>query len=141
MLNCLQRVADVLLATETPATTAKTPGSIYLVREAFDVADAAVRKSLGEPISRLHEILGMQVREKSLSQLCDDERAADLTSWLTIYRVLQGTEFQSTPGQLDRRREAGVRPGPDRRPGICEKARPHANRRIRRPPRTLLRGD
>jgi amidase len=57
-----------------------------------------VRESLGEPVSRLHEILGMQVSEKSLSQLCSDERAADLTSWLTIYRVLQGTEFQSTLG-------------------------------------------
>ena len=40
----------------------------------------------------------MQVLRKIARQLCDDERAADLTSWLTIYRVLQGTEFQSTLG-------------------------------------------
>src|SRR4051812_40938328 len=94
----LQRIAAVLLATEVPTTASKTSGSIYLVSEAFELADPAVRKSLDEPISRLHEILDMQVCEKSLVQLCSDERAADLTSWLTIYRVLQGTEFQSTLG-------------------------------------------
>src|SRR4051812_37676361 len=69
----LQRVAEVLLATDTPPTTAKTLGSIFLVREAFDLADHSIHKSLGEPISRLHEILGRQVSEKSLSQICDDE--------------------------------------------------------------------
>jgi amidase len=94
----LQRIAAVLLAIDGPTTAPKTSGSIYLVNEAFGLADPAVRASFDEPISRLHEILDMQVCEKSLMQLCSDERAADLMSWLTIYRVLQGTEFQSTLG-------------------------------------------
>jgi amidase len=76
----------------------KTPGSIYVVREALELADQEVRESLGEPISRLNDILDTQVSEKSLSHLCSDERAADPMNWVTIYRVLQGTEFQSTLG-------------------------------------------
>jgi amidase len=94
----LHRVAATLLATETQITNLKSPGSIYLVREAFELADPAVRESLDDPVNRLQEVLGMPVSEVSLSQICNDERAADLTSWLTIYRVLQGTEFQSTLG-------------------------------------------
>lgn len=94
----LQRIASVLLATDEATTTSNASSSIYLVREAFELADPAVRESLGEPVSRLHEILGMQVSEKSLMQLCSDERAADPMSWVAIYRVLQGTEFQSTLG-------------------------------------------
>jgi amidase len=94
----LQRVAAVLLATEAPATASKTTSSIYMVKEAFELADPAVRATLEGPISRLHEILGMQVCERSLMQLCNDERAADPKSWVTIYRVLQGTEFLSCLG-------------------------------------------
>ncbi len=94
----LHRIAAALLATDVTTTTSTTPGSIYLVSEAFELPDPAVRESLGKPISRLHEILGRQVSKKSLGQVCGDERAADLTTWLTIYRVLQGTEFESCLG-------------------------------------------
>src|SRR6478735_9420817 len=45
----LQRVATVLLATDA-STTADVPGSICIVREAFELADPAVGKSLAEPI-------------------------------------------------------------------------------------------
>ena len=93
----LQRVATVLLANDS-STTAELPSSIYIVREAFELADPAVRQSLAEPIGRLHKILGMQTCKKSLVQLCSDERAADPMSWVTIYRVLQGTEFESCLG-------------------------------------------
>src|SRR6476646_6789646 len=55
----LQRVATVLLANDA-STTAELPSSIYIVREAFELADPAVRQSLAEPIGRLHKILGMQ---------------------------------------------------------------------------------
>ena len=94
----LQRIAAVLLATDASTPTTKTPNSVYLVSEAFEVADSAVRKSLEPQLSHIEGILGAQVSEKSLMQLCSDERAADPMSWVTIYRVLQGTEFQSTLG-------------------------------------------
>jgi amidase len=40
----------------------------------------------------------MHVSENSLRHLCNDERAMDLMSWLTVYRVLQGAEFESNLG-------------------------------------------
>jgi amidase len=95
----LQKIASVLLATEkSPAPTSASKNTIHLVREAFDVTDPAIRKTLHEPISQLHKILGMHVSENSLRHLCNDERAIDLMSWLTIYRVLQGTEYESNLG-------------------------------------------
>jgi amidase len=94
----LERIATVLLATDASMNSTLTLGTIHLVREAFDIVDPPVRAALGEPISRLHDILNMQTSEPSLGELCGDERAADLASWLTIYRVLQGTEFESCLG-------------------------------------------
>jgi len=94
----LQQVAAVLLASDSATTDAKSSGAIHLVREAFDVTDPAVRKTLQEPISHLHTILEMHVAEDSLGQLCGDERAVDLMNWLTVYRMLQGTEFESNLG-------------------------------------------
>src|SRR5215213_2507005 len=81
----LERVAAVLLAVESPTISEESSGAIYLVRDAFDLADPAVRKSIQEPISRFHEILDMQVSEKSLMQLCSDERAAVGQTWVKIY--------------------------------------------------------
>jgi amidase len=94
----LERVAAVLLATDASAARTPTLGTIHLVREAFDIVDPAVHEALDEPIRRLHGILNMQTCITSLDQLCGDAQAADLASWLTIYRVLQGTEFESCLG-------------------------------------------
>ncbi len=94
----LRQVASVLLAIDANSEWPKPANTIHLVREAFDVTDPAVRRSLDSPISHLHDILGMHVAENSLAHLCSDERTADLMSWLTIYRVLQGTEYESNLG-------------------------------------------
>ena len=76
----LERIAAALLATDVSTNVEVPPPAIYIVREAFELADPAVRQSLDEPVSRLHEVLGMQTCEESLVQLCRDERAADLVS-------------------------------------------------------------
>ncbi len=94
----LRRVAAVLLAAETDGGTAPEPGGIHLVKEAFEIADPTVRDALRGPIEQLQKTYRARVRETSLGQLCGDQRAADLGSWLTIYRVLQGTEFASCVG-------------------------------------------
>lgn len=94
----LQRVAAVLLMQDRSDVATVAPGAIHLVREAFGLVDPAVRDALVKPIERLGETLDVQVCETSLGQTCGDERAADLATWLTIYRVLQGTEFESCLG-------------------------------------------
>ncbi len=94
----LQQVAAALLATDDKEQTVANVGAIHLVHETFDLADPEVRQSLGEPVDRMRQFFGNRVRETSLAELCGDDRAADLMSWLTIYRVLQGTEFDSCLG-------------------------------------------
>jgi amidase len=95
----VKRVATVLLAADPRVAVSFAPATIHLVREAFELADADVRRAMEQPIDSLRELVGSErVRETSLAQLCADDRAADLTTWLTIYRVLQGTEFESCLG-------------------------------------------
>ena len=68
------------------------------MQDAFSQTDAAVRQALEPVIEKLRIEFGGRVRETSLARLCGDERAADPMSWVTIYRVLQGTEMQSCLG-------------------------------------------
>ena len=94
----LQRVATVLLAADGAPETDLQTGAIHLVREAFELANPGVRKALSKPVEQLRSRFGGQVREVSLGELFGDKRAADLLSWLNIYRVLQVTEFESCLG-------------------------------------------
>lgn len=94
----LQRVATVLLGMNESTKTPPKNQTIHLLHEGIELADPEVRRSLNEPIEWLRETPGMQLRETSLAELCGDERASDLATWLTIYRVLQGTEFESCLG-------------------------------------------
>ena len=97
-IDILQRAANVLLPTVEQPATPSTPRTIHLVREAFDLADADVRQALSGAIDCLRDMPGSRVRETSLGELCRDQRAADLATWVTIYRLLQGTEMMSCHG-------------------------------------------
>jgi amidase len=94
----LERVAAVLLATEVTESSNLQSGTIHFVREAFDLAEKSVRQSLAPSIEDVGQVFENRTRNASLGELCDDERASDLGTWLTIYRVLQGTEFESCLG-------------------------------------------
>ncbi len=94
----LQQVAGVLLATDTSGVGASSPRTLHLVREAFEMTDPHIRQVLDGPIEHIRSVFGGRVCETSLGDLCGDVRAADLATWLTIYRVLQGTEFESCLG-------------------------------------------
>jgi amidase len=97
-LNLLQRATAVLLPSGDQAAIPTTLPTIHLVREAFDLADEDVRTALAGSINSLRESFPGRVQETSLSDLCNDARAADMLTWLTIYRVLQGTETMSCLG-------------------------------------------
>ncbi|HEX5471425.1 MAG TPA: amidase family protein, partial [Lacipirellulaceae bacterium] len=94
----LREVAAALLAIDDKEQALAEVGAVHLVREAFDLADPDVRQAITEPIDRVRQAFGNRVRATSLAELCNDDRASDLNSWLTIYRVLQGTEFESCLG-------------------------------------------
>lgn len=97
-LEVLSRVADVLLPIADVAAIPPTVGSIHVVKELFAIADSAVQDALAPIVDQLRHTFEGKVRETSLAELCGDERAANPSTWLTIYRVLQGTEMLSCLG-------------------------------------------
>jgi amidase len=92
----LTRVATVLLAC-APAP-AKQPGAVYLVREAFALADAEVQDALTEPLRRLRSRFGERVRESSLGELTGDEPGASFETWCETFCVLRWAEIRSCLG-------------------------------------------
>jgi amidase len=96
-IDVLTRAADVLLSMERPPVNAR-PRTIHILTEAFALADADVQTALAPAIKMLRQIFGASVCATSLGRLCEDSNAADLASWLEIYRMLQGTEADSCLG-------------------------------------------
>ena len=110
-INTLERVAAILLPNEDTTNQTPTP-TIHLVREAFELADRDVHEALAPAINSLRHKFAGRVRETSLNELCNDPRAADMLSWLTIYRVLQGTEIMSCLGDWMAESKATFGPAP-----------------------------
>jgi amidase len=96
--DVLQRAAAVLLGEGFPDQESVVPATVYLLCDAFALADPDARDSLQSPMNELRESFGPRVRETSLGALCDDSQAADLSTWLDTYRMLQGTEALSSLG-------------------------------------------
>jgi amidase len=111
-LAMLRGVANVLLPEDHISATQSAPPIIHLVREAFDLADESVRTALSAPIDALRKKFPGRVRTSSLAELCHDKRAADMMTWLTIYRVLQGTEILSCLGDWMADSKATFGPAP-----------------------------
>jgi amidase len=57
-----------------------------------------VKLALEPAINSIRYVFGDKVRSTSLADLCGDGEAADLTTWLNTYRMLQGTEAWSSLG-------------------------------------------
>jgi amidase len=95
--DVLQRAATVLIG-GTPTQASVVPGSIYLLHDAFALADVDVRNALQSVLDGFREAFKEHMRESSLGELCDDASAADLSKWLDTYRMLQGTEALSSLG-------------------------------------------
>jgi amidase len=74
------------------------PGTVHLVREAFALADEAVRQALGPALDALRKLFDGRVRETSLGDLCGLGEAADLATWLETFSVLQWAEIESSLG-------------------------------------------
>lgn len=111
-LEVLSRAADVLLPIADTAAIPPTVGSIHVVKELFAIADSAVQDALATIVDQLRHTFEGKVQETSLAELCGDERAANPSTWLTIYRVLQGTEMLSCLGAWMAAAKPGFGPAP-----------------------------
>ncbi len=92
----LARVGSVLLPGAPPSTG--QPGAIYLIREAFALADSEVQQALMEPVRVLQDRFGERVREASLRDVAGDAAGASLPTWGDTYCVLQWAEIKSCLG-------------------------------------------
>jgi amidase len=126
--DVLAKVGLVLLAAAPPPTN--RPVTIYLIREAFALADPDVQKALSEPLRRLRKIFRGAVRESSLQELVGNDAVQSFANWADIFCVIQWAEIESSLGawiastkpelgpeiaasfqlvtQLDRRRVSGA---------------------------------
>jgi amidase len=89
----LRRASRVLLADES-AMDAK-PTTLRVVEETFALADAEVREALEPVVDCVAKQLSCAVGRISLRELCDDERAADDSTWRDLYRFIMGSEAVS----------------------------------------------
>jgi amidase len=95
-VEVLTRVMTVLLAC-APAS-AQEPSAIYLIPEAFALADAEVRQALTKSVQRLRDCFGERVRESSLRDLAGDETGASFSTWRDTFCAIQWAEIRSCLG-------------------------------------------
>jgi amidase len=120
-VDVLERATAVLLPDSDENLSPASPPTIHLVKEAFTLADEAVRQALDASIDQLRSTFPSVVQETSLSYLCRDVRAADMNTWLTIYRVLQATEMMSCLGDWIGTSGAEFGPAPSAGLGFVKK--------------------
>ena len=94
--DVLAKVGLVLLA-GTPVSLSK-PRTIYLIREAFALADADVQEALLEPLRRLRKIFGGSVRDSSLHDLIAGDAGDGFATWVNSFCAIQWAEIKSCLG-------------------------------------------
>ena len=95
-VDVLAKVGLVLLS--GAPLSARKPATIYLIREAFALADADVQEVLSEPVRRLRETFGGAVRESSLQELVADDAGHSFATWADTFCVIQWAEIKSCLG-------------------------------------------
>lgn len=93
--DVLARVASVLLAEPTSSTTMK---ALYLLDEAFALADAEIAASLSAPLEALARRLGLRVQRISLREIDGEEGASGIDLWYETFCKLQWAEIWSCLG-------------------------------------------
>ena len=93
--DVLAKVGLVLLA--APVSASK-PATIYLIRDAFALADADVQGALLEPKRRLRETFGGAIRESSLQELVPDDTGHSFAPCAETFCVIQWAEIKNSLG-------------------------------------------
>jgi amidase len=89
--------AGLVLLSGAPFCASK-PATIYLIREAFALADADVQEAFLEPVRRLRETFGGTVRESSLQELVTDDAGRSFAMWADVFCAIQWAEIKSCLG-------------------------------------------
>jgi amidase len=94
--NVLARVALVLLG-GSPFSKSNA-GKVYLISDAFALADVEIQTALSESVRYLRDLFGERLQEVSLRVLTRDEAAGDFASWVDTFCVIQWAEIKNCLG-------------------------------------------
>jgi len=92
----LVRASRSLLA--SAGVSSGEPGTIHLLRDAFELADEEVRAALTGAVRALRERFGDRVREISLAKMVGDRDLGNFATWRETYCVVQWAEIKSSLG-------------------------------------------
>ena len=95
-VEALTKAVSVLLSTELPQVC--EPEKIYMIQEAFDIADPAIAKSAERNAEKCKAVLGCSIEKVSIREIDEVENISDLSNWYEVYRVLQRAEAQNSLG-------------------------------------------
>lgn len=94
--DVLSRVAHVLLA--APPAETDEPENVWIVQDAFALADPEVRDALSPSLRRLRERWGERVRETTLAEIDGTTGSPTFPAWSETYCVVQWAEIKSCLG-------------------------------------------
>jgi amidase len=96
-MNVMSRAARTLLASGSESAIAE-PSAVYILHDAFALADEEVRQSMQHPLEKLHHHFGNRVREVELKDIIGNTIDSSLEHWCQIFCVLQWAEIHSCLG-------------------------------------------
>ena len=94
--DILVRAAAVLLSCQVPARV--DPAAVYLVQEAWELADPEVREALAPTLDRLRRLWGPRVQETSMRPIDAAAPGSGLQNWYNTFCVLSWREIWSSLG-------------------------------------------
>ncbi len=97
--DILAKAAGVLLgAPDGRSADSAKPTSIYLLREAFELAQPDTRAAHQPAIDGLRKLFGTAVQETSLGEILGDAAANTFDSWFQTYCTIQWAEIEDSLG-------------------------------------------
>ena len=94
--DILVRAASVLLSCQVPARV--EPAAVYLVKEAWEMADPEVQSALAPSLDRLRRFWGPKVQETSVRPIDAAAPGSGLQDWYNTFCVLSWREIWSSLG-------------------------------------------
>jgi amidase len=94
--DILVRAAAVLLSCQVPDRIA--PAAVYLIKEAWELADPEVREALAPSLERLRRWWGAKVQETSIRPIDAEAPGSGLQNWYNTFVALLWPEIWSSLG-------------------------------------------
>ena len=96
-IEIMQKVAAVLLRIDDKTET-QLPKKVYLLEEAFDLADEEVQHAATKMLTQICEHLEAAIETISIRSIDGDATKKSLVNWLNVYNTIQRAEIWDSLG-------------------------------------------